>query len=58
MPTAGEKFAVVDDDRKAREIAEDAPARRREGQQAARDARITLENLIAKMAEGESRASS
>jgi translation initiation factor IF-2 len=53
VPGAGDTFLVADDDRTARQIAEQRAARRRAAEMAARTGRVTLENLFEQMKEGE-----
>jgi len=53
VPGAGDKFLVVDDDRKARQIAERREARARAAANAKRRARRTLEDFMASMEKGE-----
>ncbi|MFF0340717.1 translation initiation factor IF-2 [Kribbella sp. NPDC004875] len=54
VPGAGDKFLVVDDDRRARQIAEKREARARAAANAKRRARRTLEDFMASMEKGES----
>ncbi|MFG1623245.1 translation initiation factor IF-2 [Kribbella sp. NPDC049227] len=53
VPGAGDKFLVVDDDRRARQIAEKREARARAAANAKRRARRTLEDFMASMEKGE-----
>jgi translation initiation factor IF-2 len=53
VPGAGDTFLVADDDRTARQIAEQRAARRRAADMAARTGRVTLETLFEQMKEGE-----
>ncbi|GLZ75623.1 hypothetical protein Afil01_04300 [Actinorhabdospora filicis] len=53
VPGAGDMFLVVDEDRVARQIAEQRQARVRAAQQAASRGRPTLENFMEKIKEGE-----
>ncbi|HZX02354.1 translation initiation factor IF-2, partial [Kribbella sp.] len=54
VPGAGDKFLVVEDDRRARQIAEKREARARAAANAKRRARRTLEDFMASMEKGES----
>jgi translation initiation factor IF-2 len=54
VPSAGQNFIVVDDDRMARQIAEKREARERAANQARRRVRRTLEDFMASMEKGES----
>ncbi|MEU8223170.1 translation initiation factor IF-2 [Kribbella sp. NPDC048915] len=54
VPGAGDKFLVVDDDRRARQIAEKREARARAAANAKRRVRRTLEDFMASMEKGES----
>ncbi len=54
VPSAGQNFLVVDDDRVARQIAEKREARERAALQAQRRGRRTLEDFMASMEKGES----
>ena len=53
VPGAGDTFLAADDDRTARQIAEQRQARRRAAEMAARGGRVTLETLFEQMKEGE-----
>jgi translation initiation factor IF-2 len=53
VPGAGDTFLAADDDRTARQIAEQRQARRRAAEMAARTGRVTLETLFEQMKEGE-----
>jgi translation initiation factor IF-2 len=53
VPGAGDTFLAADDDRTARQIAEQRAARRRAAEMAARTGRVTLETLFEQMKEGE-----
>ncbi|MEV6268445.1 translation initiation factor IF-2 [Kribbella sp. NPDC051936] len=53
VPGAGDKFLVVDDDRRARQIAEKREARARAAANAKRRVRRTLEDFMASMEKGE-----
>jgi translation initiation factor IF-2 len=53
VPGAGDTFLAADDDRTARQIAEQRQARRRAAEMAARGGRVTLESLFEQMKEGE-----
>ena len=53
VPRAGDTFLVVDDDRTARQIAEQRSARDRAAQIANRGGRVTLENLLDRIKEGD-----
>ncbi|WP_133786258.1 translation initiation factor IF-2 [Kribbella sp. VKM Ac-2571] len=53
VPGAGDKFLVVDDDRRARQIAERREARARAAANAKRRVRRTLEDFMASMEKGE-----
>ncbi len=53
VPGAGDTFLAADDDRTARQIAEQRQARRRAAEMAARSGRVTLETLFEQMKEGE-----
>jgi len=54
VPSAGQNFIVVEDDRVARQIAEKREARERAALQAKRRVRRTLEDFMASMEKGES----
>jgi translation initiation factor IF-2 len=54
VPSAGQNFLVVEDDRVARQIAEKREARERAALQAQRRVRRTLEDFMASMEQGES----
>ncbi len=54
VPGAGQNFIVVEDDRKARQIAERRESRERAAMQAKRRVRRTLEDFMASMEGGES----
>ncbi len=54
VPAAGQNFIVVEDDRKARQIAERRESRERAAMQAKRRVRRTLEDFMASMEGGES----
>jgi translation initiation factor IF-2 len=54
VPGAGQNFIVVEDDRRARQIAEEREARERAANQARRRVRRTLEDFMASMEKGES----
>jgi translation initiation factor IF-2 len=54
VPSAGQNFIAVDDDRMARQIAEKREARERAAMQAKRRVRRTLEDFMASMEKGES----
>jgi translation initiation factor IF-2 len=53
VPGAGDTFLAADDDRTARQIAEQRQARRRAAEMADRTGRVTLETLFEQMKEGE-----
>jgi translation initiation factor IF-2 len=53
VPGAGDTFLAADDDRTARQIAEQRQARRRAAEMAARTGRVTLETLFEQLKEGE-----
>ena len=53
VPGAGDTFLAADDDRTARQIAEQRQARRRAAEMAARGGRVTLETLLEQMKEGQ-----
>ncbi|MFF5226678.1 translation initiation factor IF-2 [Dactylosporangium sp. NPDC000521] len=53
VPGAGDTFLAADDDRTARQIAEQRQARRRAAEMASRTGRVTLENLFDQLKEGE-----
>ena len=53
VPGAGDNFLVVDDDRKARQIAEKREARMRAAQQARSSRRKTLDQLFEQLEKGE-----
>ncbi|MBN1173120.1 MAG: translation initiation factor IF-2, partial [Micromonosporaceae bacterium] len=53
VPGAGDTFLAAEDDRTARQIAEQRQARRRAAEMAARTGRVTLETLFEQMKEGE-----
>ncbi|MBT8225958.1 MAG: translation initiation factor IF-2, partial [Dactylosporangium sp.] len=53
VPGAGDTFLAAEDDRTARQIAEQRQARRRAAEMAARSGRVTLETLFEQMKEGE-----
>jgi translation initiation factor IF-2 len=53
VPGAGDSFLVVNEDRIARQIAEQRQARERAAQQASRRGRATLETLLERIKEGE-----
>jgi translation initiation factor IF-2 len=54
VPSAGQNFLVVEDDRMARQIAEKREARERAAMQAKRRVRRSLEDFMASMEKGES----
>jgi translation initiation factor IF-2 len=54
VPSAGQNFIVVEDDKTARQIAEKREARERAAMQAKRRARRTLEEFMASVEKGES----
>ena len=56
VPGAGDTFLAADDDRTARQIAEQRQARRRAAEMASRTGRVTLETLFEQMKEGEKTA--
>ncbi|GAA2617731.1 hypothetical protein GCM10010399_55870 [Dactylosporangium fulvum] len=53
VPGAGDTFLAADDDRTARQIAEQRQARRRAAEMASRTGRVTLETLFEQLKEGE-----
>jgi translation initiation factor IF-2 len=53
VPGAGDTFLAADDDRTARQIAEQRAARRRAAEMATRGGRVTLETLFEQMKEGQ-----
>lgn len=53
VPGAGDTFLAADDDRTARQIAEQRQARRRAAEMAARTGRVTLETLFDQLKQGE-----
>lgn len=53
VPEAGETFAVVESEKKAREVAEYRDKKRREAEQAAKAGSRTLENLLAQQTSGQ-----
>ncbi|MET7393939.1 translation initiation factor IF-2 [Dactylosporangium sp. NPDC005572] len=53
VPGAGDTFLAADDDRTARQIAEQRQARRRAAEMATRTGRVTLETLFEQLKEGE-----
>jgi translation initiation factor IF-2 len=56
VPGAGDTFLAADDDRTARQIAEQRQARRRAAEMASRGGRVTLETLLEQMKEGQKTA--
>ncbi|BCJ72871.1 hypothetical protein CS0771_24150 [Catellatospora sp. IY07-71] len=53
VPGAGDTFLAADDDRTVRQIAEQRQARKRAAEQASLRGRVSLENLLEKIKEGE-----
>ena len=53
VPVAGDTFAVLESERRAREVAEYREKKKRDMAQAARSGKVTLENLFSRVTSGE-----